>query len=120
MNINIVISILLILGSIIFFDFEFSLLRGKSIKVGGQIAFVLWFAFTTALAMVIPIILVSISHADVIGQFIVSCGLYLIWFLSAKVLYEYAMLAVYPSSVNGDYRCRTSADDVGVSMSGED
>jgi hypothetical protein len=111
MIIYIVISILLILGSIVFFDLEFSLLRGSRSKVGGQIAWASWFALTTALAMVIPIILVSLSHKNVIGQFLMSYGLYLIWFLAAGVFYEYTLQVVYHGSVTSDYRCRVAADD---------
>jgi len=110
MTLYIVISALLILGSIMYFDFEFSQLRGSRGKVGGQIAFAIWYALTTALAMAIPIIIESLGHISAIKQFLISCGFYIIWFLFARILFGYAMRMVYGKSVNCEYRRRVAAD----------
>lgn len=119
MTFHIVISVILILLSFVYFDYEFSALRGgsKPRKVFGQAMFSIWFALITALALSIPLILEILRQKwalGLMGQFVLSCIVYVAWFLVARWLYGRVMESIYHGTVTGDYRCRVACDDADI------
>lgn len=83
----------------------------------GQTMFSVWFALITALALTIPLVLEILRQKwtlGFLGQFSLSCIVYVTWFFIARWLYGRVMQSIYHGTVTGQYRCQVACDDVDI------
>lgn len=107
-----VISVIFVLTAVMFFDFEYSILRKSSQKTKGQLIFSLWFALVVTFLMLVPII--SVYFHSKLNQAAVAFSLYVFFFTLSRYTYDLAMVAVHNFKYGDSphkYRQLESADD---------